>query len=207
MQLSIGAGLGAGLASGQSFPQALKSAGIGAGLGAVTGAIIEGSYMAGWQSSMHGLSKGEIEAARNAANQNGANSSNVLQNIRSLNRTSRLCNYNGKIVSAAAQKVATKALTITPMHFSIKGSPYRGMPRTPFSIGSLGAQAMTPVITKGAALTTGALAAGVSGNPNVGMWVYGGTDFFLSAVTGQDATVPLPKPFDSIFHTDPPPLE
>jgi hypothetical protein len=62
----FGAGLGAGLASGQSFPQALKSAGIGAGLGAVTGAIIEGSYMAGWQNSMHGLSKGEIEAARNA---------------------------------------------------------------------------------------------------------------------------------------------
>ena len=60
----FGAGLGAGLASGQSFPQALKSAGIGAGFGAATGAIIEGSYMAGWQNSMHGLSEGEIEAAR-----------------------------------------------------------------------------------------------------------------------------------------------
>lgn len=60
----FGAGLGAGLASGRGLPSALKSAGFGAATGAVMGAAIEGSYMAGWQKSIHGLSKAEIAAAQ-----------------------------------------------------------------------------------------------------------------------------------------------
>ena len=53
----FGSGFGAALASGQSIGQAFRSGGMGAAIGAGTGAMIEGSYMAGWQNSMHGLSR------------------------------------------------------------------------------------------------------------------------------------------------------
>jgi len=52
----FGAGLGGALGSGASFSQALRAGGMGAAFGAVMGAGIEGSYMAGWQNSAHGLS-------------------------------------------------------------------------------------------------------------------------------------------------------
>jgi hypothetical protein len=60
----FGAGFGAALASGQSFGESLKAGGVGTAIGATIGAVIEGSYMAGWQSKLHGASKGDILKAQ-----------------------------------------------------------------------------------------------------------------------------------------------
>jgi len=53
-------GFGGAVASGASFKDSLRAGGMGAAMGAVTGAIIEGSYLAGWQHGMHGLSGAAI---------------------------------------------------------------------------------------------------------------------------------------------------
>ena len=60
----FGAGLVGGLAGGASVKDSFHMAGIGSAMGAASGAIIQGSYMAGWQDSVHGLSKGEYVQAR-----------------------------------------------------------------------------------------------------------------------------------------------
>jgi RHS repeat-associated protein len=56
----FGSGFGAAVASGASFSDSLKAGGMGVAIGAATGAVIQGSYMAGWQDKMHGLSRREI---------------------------------------------------------------------------------------------------------------------------------------------------
>ncbi len=56
----FGSGFGAALASGESFSDSLKAGGMGAAIGAATGAAIQGSYIAGWQDSLHGYSVGEL---------------------------------------------------------------------------------------------------------------------------------------------------
>ena len=60
----FGSGLGAVLASGESFGNSLKAGGMGAAIGAVSGAAIQGSYVEGWQNSLHGYSIGELGAAQ-----------------------------------------------------------------------------------------------------------------------------------------------
>ena len=60
----FGAGFVGALSSGASFSEAIKAGGIGAAAGAVAGGIIQGSYHAGWQKSMHGYDDPRI-AARN----------------------------------------------------------------------------------------------------------------------------------------------
>lgn len=52
----FGAGFGAALASGENFKDSLRAGGVGAAIGAATGSIIQGSYKAGWQNSLHGIS-------------------------------------------------------------------------------------------------------------------------------------------------------
>ena len=61
----FGAGFVGALSGGASFSEAIKAGGIGAAAGAVAGGIIQGSYHAGWQKSMHGYDDPRI-AARNA---------------------------------------------------------------------------------------------------------------------------------------------
>jgi len=56
----FGAGFGASLAGGESLKDSLKAGGMGAAAGAAMGAVIEGSYMAGWQNSLHGASRTEV---------------------------------------------------------------------------------------------------------------------------------------------------
>ncbi len=60
----FGSGFGASLASGQGFGEAFKAGGIGAAIGAGSGAVIQGSYMAGWQNSLHGYSAAEVAGAQ-----------------------------------------------------------------------------------------------------------------------------------------------
>lgn len=56
----FGAGFGASIGSGESFKDAARIGLVTAGVSAIAGAIIEGSYMAGWQSSMHGATVGDL---------------------------------------------------------------------------------------------------------------------------------------------------
>jgi len=56
----FGAGFVGALAGGADFGDALMSGGLGAASGAIMGGIIQGSYMAGWQKSAHGLSEDRI---------------------------------------------------------------------------------------------------------------------------------------------------
>jgi len=60
----FGSGFGASLSSGRSFTESLKAGAAGAAIGAVTGAVIEGSYRAGWQKTLHGLSDEEFSKAQ-----------------------------------------------------------------------------------------------------------------------------------------------
>ncbi len=60
----FGSGFGAALASGESFKESLSAGGIGAAIGGITGAAIQGSYIAGWQDSLHGYSVGELGLAQ-----------------------------------------------------------------------------------------------------------------------------------------------
>ena len=62
----FGAGFGASLASGRNLADSMRAGAIGAAMGAVTGAIIEGSYRAEWQKTLHGASDQEIDAVQNA---------------------------------------------------------------------------------------------------------------------------------------------
>jgi len=64
----FGSGFGASLASGRSFTESIKAGAAGAAIGAVTGAAIQGSYMAGWQDSLHGYSYGEAALAQASGN-------------------------------------------------------------------------------------------------------------------------------------------
>ncbi len=57
----FGSGFGAALASGASLKESFSAGGIGAAWGATAGAIIQGSYLAGWQESLHGFSKGDLK--------------------------------------------------------------------------------------------------------------------------------------------------
>ena len=59
----FGSGFGSAVGSGASFRDSLKAGGMGAAIGAATGAIIEGSYLAGWQNKLHGLSRNAIGKA------------------------------------------------------------------------------------------------------------------------------------------------
>ena len=59
----FGAGFGSALGSGAGFEEALKSGGMGAAMGAATGAAIEGSYLAGWQNTLHGANRNEVGKA------------------------------------------------------------------------------------------------------------------------------------------------
>jgi len=58
----FGSGFGAALASGESFSDSLGAGGIGAAAGGIMGAAIQGSYIAGWQDSVHGYSIPEVGA-------------------------------------------------------------------------------------------------------------------------------------------------
>ena len=57
----FGAGFGGAIGSGASFKDAVTTGLVIGGVSAVAGSIIEGSYMAGWQSILHGATVEEIE--------------------------------------------------------------------------------------------------------------------------------------------------
>jgi hypothetical protein len=59
----FGSGLGGALAGGASLSQAFQAALIAGAIGAVTGGLIEGSYAAGWQHTMHGMDYNELGKA------------------------------------------------------------------------------------------------------------------------------------------------
>ena len=59
----FGAGFGGALGSGASMGQALKAGAIGGAIGAVTGRLMEGSYLAGWQHSLHGMDYNQVGKA------------------------------------------------------------------------------------------------------------------------------------------------
>jgi RHS repeat-associated protein len=56
----FGSGLTAAAASGANLRQAIRAGGQGAVMGSISGAMIQGSYIAGWQDQLHGLSRREI---------------------------------------------------------------------------------------------------------------------------------------------------
>jgi RHS repeat-associated protein len=56
----FGAGFGSGFAQTEDFRSALESGAWGALTGAITGGLIEGSYLAGWQDVLHGLSRADV---------------------------------------------------------------------------------------------------------------------------------------------------
>jgi hypothetical protein len=56
----FGGGFGQSLGSGESFGEAMKAGGIGFGIGTLTGGLIEGSYLAGWQTFAHGISVSQL---------------------------------------------------------------------------------------------------------------------------------------------------
>lgn len=62
----FGSGLFSAAASGGDAGDVFRSGLIGAGIGGGIGGVIQGSYMAGWQNTLHGAEKGEIAQARAA---------------------------------------------------------------------------------------------------------------------------------------------
>lgn len=56
----FGAGFASSYAGGASFSDALKTGARSGAIGAAVGGVIQGSYMAGWQNSLHGASKHDI---------------------------------------------------------------------------------------------------------------------------------------------------
>ena len=60
----FGAGFGAALAGGASLRDAVRTGAHGAAVGGITGAAIQGSYMAGWQNTLHGMSAGQVAQAQ-----------------------------------------------------------------------------------------------------------------------------------------------
>ena len=59
----FGAGFASSYAGGASFSDAMEAGGRGALIGAAVGGVIEGSYMAGWQNSLHGASRQDVYKA------------------------------------------------------------------------------------------------------------------------------------------------
>lgn len=58
------AGAGSALAAGGDFGDAMKAGGMGFATGFITGGIIQGTYMAGWQDVLHGMSREDVVQAR-----------------------------------------------------------------------------------------------------------------------------------------------
>jgi len=59
----FGAGFGSALGGGTSFGGSLKSGLITGGVSAIIGGIVEGSYLAGWQNSLHGMDREAVGKA------------------------------------------------------------------------------------------------------------------------------------------------
>lgn len=60
----FGSGFGAALGSGASFSDAMSAGLMTGAIAGVAGGIIQGSYMAGWQNTVHGASKADILRAK-----------------------------------------------------------------------------------------------------------------------------------------------